>query len=340
MKLKKRKKCPLCKSNDIQLFQEGTINPENLTTDNFKITDNAYGSLWTFYKCQICDYVFSNPYVPNENIIEFYSNLKDTEYTDEAGGRAKNFYKILRRLDKIEKPDKSILDIGSASGIFPYIAKKFGYEVKGIEPSEYLVSEAKEKFDITLFKGTVDNFKTDKKFSVITLLDIIEHLVDADNFIKKLDKFIEDEGILVIVTPDVSSLTARIFKNRWWHYRIAHINFFNLKSIIYLLNKNNYNIIKKKRYAWNFSLFYLLTRLFPSIKKYEKLGKFLKKINIKLQLFDSWEIYAKRKSEFEIDLFKRALKKYKEEYVDKDPEERYVEIEDGFEPLDESGKSE
>jgi len=330
MRLKKRDKCPICESNEIKLFQEGTINPQNLTADNFKITDNAYGSLWTFYKCRKCNFVFSNPYIGKSDIIKFYSNLKDNEYTDEAGGRAKNFYSILKRLDNIEKKDKSILDIGAASGIFLYIAKKYGYEVTGIEPSEFLVSEAEKKFNITLFNGTVEEFKSDNKYSVITLLDIIEHLVDADEFIQKISEFIKDEGILIIVTPDINSITAKIFKTKWWHYRIAHVNFFNYKSLKYLLYKNNYEIIKRKRYAWNFSLFYLLTRLFPSLKNYKKLKKILKKINIKLQLFDSWEIYARRKPESEIKLLENALKKYKEEYIDKDHSDKYVDIDDNF----------
>ena len=122
MKLLKRDACPLCKSNNIKLFQKGTINPETLTSDNFRITDNAYGSLWTFYKCQSCRFVFSNPYVPEDSIINFYSHLEDSEYSEEAQGRAKHFYSILKKLDTIEKPDNSILDIGAASGIFLNIA--------------------------------------------------------------------------------------------------------------------------------------------------------------------------------------------------------------------------
>ncbi len=327
MKLLERHACPLCKSDGIELFQEGTINPETLTSKNFRITDNAYGSLWTFYQCSSCNFVFSNPYIPEEDIIDFYSSLEDYEYTDEAGGRAKNFYSILKSLDKVNKSDKSVLDIGAASGIFLYIAKKYGYDITGIEPSEYLVKEAKEKFDISIYKGTIENFKSDKKYSVITLLDIIEHLVDADKFIKQIDKFIKDEGILVIVTPDVNSITAKIFKKKWWHYRIAHINFFNFASIKYLLESNHYEIVKKKRYAWNFSLYYLVTRLFPKLKDNKNSQKFLKKINIKLQLFDSWEIYAKRKPEAEIQLFKKALKMYKEQYVDNDISLQYKELE-------------
>ncbi len=326
MKLLKREACPLCKSKNINLFLKGTIEPTSLTSDNFKITDNEYGSLWTFYKCQICKFVFSNPYVPEDSIIEFYSQLEDSEYSEEAQGRAKNFYSILKNLDKLEIKDKSILDIGAASGIFLHIAQKYGYNIAGVEPSEFLVSEAKKKFNIELFNGVIENYNSNDKYSIISLLDIIEHLVDADKFIKSIDKYIKDEGILVIVTPDVNSITAKIFKKKWWHYRIAHINFFNLSSIQTLLANNNYDIIKKKKYTCNFSLFYILTRIFPKLKNSSKLQKYLKKINIKLQLFDSWEIYARRKPESEIQLIKRCLKKYKEQYVDKDISEQYKEL--------------
>ena len=307
MRLLKRDNCPLCKNDNIELLQKGSIKPETLTSDNFRITDSAYGSLWTFYKCQNCKFVFSNPYIPEENIVEFYSQLEDKEYSEEAEGRSKNFYSILKNLDKLEKSDRSILDIGAASGIFLNIAEKHGYEIAGIEPSDFLVSEAKNKFNIELFNGVIEDFKSENKFSIISLLDILEHLVDPDKFIKSIDKYLNDEGILVIVTPDIDSITTKIFKRKWWHYRIAHINFFNHTSIQTLLSNNNYDIIKKKRYTWNFSLFYILTRIIPGLKKSSKLQKFLKKINIKLQLFDSWEIYARRKPESEIQLLKNRL---------------------------------
>lgn len=296
MKLLERNSCPLCNNSDIKLFQNGSINPETLTSDNFKITDNAYGSLWTFSKCHSCKFVFSNPYVSEDSIVEFYSHLEDAEYSEEAQGRSRNFHSILKNLDKIKKPDKSILDIGAASGIFLNIAKKEGYRISGIEPSEYLVSEANKKFNINLFNGIIEDYKSKEKYSVISLLDIIEHLVNPDQFIKNIDEFIKNEGILVIVTPDIDSITAKLFKRKWWHYRIAHINFFNLSSIQFLLKNNNYEIIKKKRYTWNFSLFYILTRIFPKLKNSKKLQVILKKINIKLQLFDSWEIYARKKN--------------------------------------------
>lgn len=299
MELKQRKSCPLCQSTNIKLFKKGTFDPETLQSDDFKITDSHYGSLWTFFSCGNCGFVFSNPYIPEEHITGFYAQLEDREYSEEAEGRAKNFKTLLKRLKRLN-PGNTLLDIGAASGIFLDLARKEGYDIEGIEPSEYLVKEAEKRYNLHLFKGTMENYirnKPGKTFSVITLLDIIEHLVEPEDFMTKLDNLMEDNGFLVIVTPDVNSLAARTTGSRWWHFRIAHINFFNRTSLEYLLQKHDYEIILKKRYVWNFSFFYLVTRIFPSLKSKKPLQKVLKRLHLKLPLFDSWEIYARKRKQ-------------------------------------------
>ncbi len=279
------------------------MDPQSIRSEDFKITDSRYGSLWTFDKCRECGFVFFNPYIPESGIIEFYSQLEDTEYTSEAEGRSKNFAVILKRIrklqaaDGVERDQKSLLDIGAASGIFMDLATKKGYDVHGIEPSGYLVNEAREKYRLHLFNGTLEEYlekNGDQRFSVVTLLDIIEHLVDPDAFMARVTPLLADNGILVIVTPDIGSLAARVMGKRWWHYRIAHINFFNRKALRRLLSNHGFTIRLKKKYVWNFSLFYLLTRIFPGLKGKKSLQKLLKRLHLKLPLFDSWEIYAVR----------------------------------------------
>lgn len=299
-KLENRTFCPLCRSEAIKLFKKGTFDPETIKTENFKITDSAYGSLWTFFSCKHCGFVFSNPYVPEEHITEFYSQLEDREYSAEAEGRTKNFKTVFKRLNRLQRKttpgDRTLLDIGAASGIFLNLAKQQGYEIDGIEPSEFLVKEADEHYGIRLFKGTVEEYKTNKKFSVVTLLDILEHLVEPDVFMSRVDELIDENGLLVIVTPDINSLACKLTGKRWWHYRIAHINFFNRESLAYLLEKHNYDILMKKKYVWNFTLFYLVTRVFPFLKEKKALQKILKRVHLKLPLFDSWEIYARKRT--------------------------------------------
>ena len=250
MKFIHLKNCPLCGSSEIKLYKKGTIDSEKITSDNFKITDSSYGSLWDFYKCGKCSFVFSNPQIDKDSLEKFYSVLEDSEYSEESEGRSKNFKTIFNRLGKFEKPDNNLLDIGSASGIFVKMALENGYKAEGIEPSDYLVNEAKNRFGVNLFKGTIENFKPEKSYSIITLLDIIEHLHSPKDFISKTSELLKQNGIIVIVTPDINSFASKISGKKWWHYRIAHINFFNKKSLKYMLNSNGFEIVKIKRYAW------------------------------------------------------------------------------------------
>ncbi len=294
MKFTTLKACPLCASENINEFKKGTINTDNISPTDFKITDSSYGSVWDFSKCNDCGFVFSNPKIDKESLENFYSELEDNEYSDEWEGRGKNFLKIFKRLGKFGIPGKSLLDIGAASGIFVKLANEKGYESQGIEPSSALVKEAKEKFGIDIFEGTIEDFQLKKKFSVITMLDLIEHVTNPSEFVGKVSGFIEKGGILILVTPDIDSIPAKIFRNKWWHYRTAHVNFFNKKSLEYLLEKYGFKIEKKYRYAWNFSFYYILSRIFPSLKNKKGLQKLFKRLNLKLQLFDSWEIYARK----------------------------------------------
>ncbi len=85
----------------LEIFKEGTINTETISAEDFKITDSTYGSIWDFSKCSSCSFVFSNPRIDEESLIEFYSKIEDKEYTDEWEGREKNFRTIIKRLKKM-----------------------------------------------------------------------------------------------------------------------------------------------------------------------------------------------------------------------------------------------
>jgi len=294
MKLTALDRCPSCQSAEIRLFKKGTVTPERVSADDFKITDSHYGSRWTFFSCRDCGFVFANPVPDRETIAGFYAALADEEYSQEDEGRGRNFKVILRRLGGFTAPGSSLLDVGAASGIFLNLAREAGFRVTGIEPSAALVADARELYGLELFCGSAEQFVSREKFAAVTLLDVLEHVTDPDAFLSLLGGFLAPGGTLVIVTPDIGSLAARIMGGRWWHFRVAHINFFNRRSLARLLDKHGFEIVLQKRFAWNFSVYYLLTRVLPFLKG-KTLQSRLKKLHLKLQLFDSWEVYARKK---------------------------------------------
>ena len=55
------------------------------------------------------------------------------------------------------------------------------------------------------------------------MTDPVELLKNINNLMVK--------WIEVLVTPDVGSFASRLMRFRWWHYRTAHVCYFNLKTI-------------------------------------------------------------------------------------------------------------
>lgn len=296
MKLTPLASCPLCRGGRIRLFKKGTIDPQRIGAGDFKITDSRYGSRWTFSSCRDCGFVFANPAPDPEAIAGFYSGLEDEEYGQEGEGRGRNFAAILKRLAALAPPGSALLDVGAASGIFLDLARAAGYAVRGIEPSASLAAEARRRYGLELFRGTVEQFPPGGAFRVVTLLDVLEHVPDPHALMAALARLLQPGGTLVLVTPDVGSLAARLLGGRWWHYRTAHVNFFNRRSLRRLLADHGFEIAAWRRFAWHFTAYYLATRLLPALKGSPLQGP-LKKIHLKLQLFDSLEVYARKRKE-------------------------------------------
>lgn len=284
----------MCGSKNTKLWKKGNI--ESVKVEEFKITDYQYGKHWNLLECMDCNFIFSDPFPPVE-VSEIYEKIVDSEYVEEERGRSGNFKSILKTLNKISKDKGAFLDVGSATGIMMNLAKNEGWDVYGVELSSWAVEVARKRYGLEVVKGdflTVDfpeNF-----FKVIALIDIIEHVPNPKETMEKVWKLLKNNGICVLVTPDIMSFTARLIGEKWWHFRPAHIGFFSKKPLLYLLNSKGFEIVKLKRYKWRFSLYYIASRI-KFLKKFAEL-KFLKpilkRIPIILPLMDSLEIYARK----------------------------------------------
>jgi hypothetical protein len=59
-------------------------------------------------------------------------------------------------------------------------------------------------------------------FDVVLLADVLEHLDDPLAGIDRCASLLRPDGVLCVVTPDPSSVTARLAGRRWWGYVPAH----------------------------------------------------------------------------------------------------------------------
>lgn len=283
-------KCPLCGSERITKWRRGNFDYSMAEADDFKITDSDYGLFPDFLKCETCGLRFAEKMPTPSQLVKLYSQVEDPEYENEAEGRGENFKRIIGFLKKI-KPGGRLLDVGAATGIFMEIARKEGWDVYGIEASLWAANRAKEK-GLNVWQGDFLQFSSREKFDIITMLDIIEHMAKPGLALEKARELLKPGGILVITTPDVESFAARIFGRKWWHFRPAHVNFFSKRTLLWATHNYGFRILKLRTYVWNFSIHYLITR-FSWGRKYFN-WEWLKKIKLKLFLFDSMEAYLEK----------------------------------------------
>ncbi len=237
---------------------------ENENPDNFKIKYQK--EKFSVFECATCSFTFIPPY--------FRKQISYEQYKDETVANAvrngNNWVKIERhklRYDLIKqyKPKGTLFDLGAGWGHFMLTGQMLGYDVYGIEISEqpYLYS----KNDLKLPVDHIDFFKMpdDKKFDIVTMWDVLEHIDKADDVIAKCAKINAKGGIIVIQVPQIDSYFAKKHLDDWKMMGLDHVNYFGKKTITQLLQKHGYKVDTIKS-SFEIKLFIMYTIL-PLLKR-------------------------------------------------------------------------
>lgn len=217
----------------------------------FKVIKNNYG----FYQI--------NPTPSEEEITKFYAeefytgeykNFNDSslevQLNDEEffHGRWNDIYQNFIEIDKKFENKAEILDVGCGWGLALQFFKKKGYDCYGFDPAKEAVEYGCKKGLKIKHAGlkSLDVFDG-KKFDIISLFNVLEHMSDPAEVIKQIKKIIKKNGILVIDVPNEFNefqLSGRDTHklNDWWIAPPNHLNYFSRDSLVNLLEKFDFEV--------------------------------------------------------------------------------------------------
>ena len=133
----------------------------------------------------------------------------------------------------------NMLDVGAGLGYFRQAAQERGFQHYGIDLSENIIKQCKETFGFETWLGDVENLRTyatDRRFQLITMFDVIEHLESPSAIVKTLKEFLSDDGILVIRTPNLAAQEAEILGDYYYSYKLDHVRYFSVGSLIEMMH--------------------------------------------------------------------------------------------------------
>lgn len=147
------------------------------------------------------------------------------------------------------KSSGSALEIGSGHGLLSsLLLKKGNYELDVVEP--YLTPHYLEGAIYDLHRTDLDRFLkiNKKKYELIMMFDVIEHLKDPFTSLRKLKSILSKDGIFVIQTPNYQSLMQSMSKNWSWWMIEDHKWFFTISSLQKVLSQSGLSIVYEQTY--------------------------------------------------------------------------------------------
>ena len=99
----------------------------------------------------------------------------------------------------------NILDVGCGGGLISVPMKRLGANVVGIDASLKNIKVAKayskkNNLEIKYICSSPEKLKINKKFDVLLMLEIVEHVDDINLFVKQSAKFLKKNGLMFIAT--------------------------------------------------------------------------------------------------------------------------------------------
>jgi 2-polyprenyl-3-methyl-5-hydroxy-6-metoxy-1,4-benzoquinol methylase len=215
--------------------------------DSTKFHEKFKKSESNFIECHKCGFITIFPRPDPMDIEKIYSQtyykswgMEKGENTAVRDMKMKTASRLLRQIDKF-KNNGNLLDIGCAAGHFLETAAQQGWQCYGVEISEYSATLAKEKFGDRIYCCSFEDAPLPEAFfDCIIMSDVLEHFQNPNPVLRKIWTILKEDGIMVVVTPDSGSLSARLLKSKWTHFKLEHLIYFNRRNINSYLNKFNF----------------------------------------------------------------------------------------------------
>jgi 2-polyprenyl-3-methyl-5-hydroxy-6-metoxy-1,4-benzoquinol methylase len=167
------------------------------------------------YRCIGCGHVFVSPQPSQAELDKFYESETYYDKAETQRDRlVREAQKRVAKLDQLRKRyglSKQLLDVGCASGYFLQQASTNGWNVTGLDRSESLAKQARQRSDAPVFTGLLEQAQLDQgSYSVVTAWEVLEHTIDPHSFFQALARHVAKGGLLVLSTPLANGIPARI----------------------------------------------------------------------------------------------------------------------------------
>lgn len=275
---------------------------------NNLINNTLYNN--TLLECKNCGFITANMELSEEHLKAVYTEnyFKGEEYLNYLEDKEPLQHNFLKRLKDMvalvgENKIQSVLEIGCAYGFFGEIVQKNLPNAKyvGLDVVSEAIQYAQKQLKLPVFEADYLQFKGETPYTDICMWDVIEHLPNPQDFLKKAYNELAPEGRIYITTGDIGAALPKFQKQNWrMIHPPSHLQYFSSKTLCLLLENQGFTIESVRYPAVYRSISQIFYSLFMLKKKYGKATDFLyrqipRRLYVPFNTFDIMLVTAVRR---------------------------------------------
>ena len=205
-----------------------------------------------YKRCNQCETLYISPAPTEARHLQFLSDSKAMAYwrnslpTTLVESR-KSMYQertnfVLDTLRDLSLKPNTILEVGAGNGEFVnhYLEADDSIRFILLEPQELKVDSER----VTIIQDGFDAALSQNiKVDAVIAWELIEHIIEPDNFLKTLSSVLNRGAPFIFSTPNERSLETRLLSENSSNILFDHVRLYNPKSIKILLERNGFELV-------------------------------------------------------------------------------------------------
>jgi 2-polyprenyl-3-methyl-5-hydroxy-6-metoxy-1,4-benzoquinol methylase len=248
-------KCPICESTESKLVFEYHKPPPEESQFSLKNGEKYFRQV---FQCGACGHYRS---VHEMKIDQLYKkSYHEANYGMNGLHKAfkriqalppessDNFYRTKRVCEFTSAKafkQKTLLDVGSNLGVFPYAMKKNGWTCEVVDPSPQVVKHASKTLGIPATQGDFLKVPLKGPYSLVTFNKVLEHVSNPTAMLSRSSELVAQEGIVYVEVPDGESASQE-GKNRE-EFTLDHSHVFSFESLKRMSQNAGFQILSMER---------------------------------------------------------------------------------------------
>lgn len=221
--------------------------------------DNSFSPVKLWVKCEKCAnlYSYNFPVVKMGDIngkytVNFNSGYIKPRYS------LRIYSEIFNKCRNLTQ-GKEYLEIGIGAGEMLAAAMEMGYNVDAVEICREDCEKVASVLGIDIKWCDFLKFETNKKYDVIVMGDVLEHISEPVKALQKAKELLNENGVLWLSTPNYNSGFSRLmkFKDAMLNQK-NHFTYFSYETLLPILHQVGLDVVRydiSDRFSGSMELF-------------------------------------------------------------------------------------